>query len=277
MLKQLRDAEEVRERITYPPLRLRVSAWGIKKEDTVLKPKVLLIGDSTVRCGSGRGDNGQWGWGDQLACHFDTGRIEVINQAIGGRSSRTFITEGLWDKTLSLLQAGDYLLIQFGHNDSSPLNDTSRARGTIKGIGDESEEIDNLITGKREVVHTYGWYLRTYVSEAKAKGVTPALISPIPRNTFVAGRIARNAGDYGGWAKRVAEAEGVPFIDLNERSATALEQIAETQGQAVIDSSYYAKDDHTHTALLGAELNARLVAECLRAFPECCLKDYLVE
>ena len=126
------------------------------------------------------------------------------------------------------------------------------------------------------MVHTYGWYLRKYVREAKAKGVTPTLISPIPRNIFVAGRITRNADDYGGWTKQVAEAEGVSFIDLNERSSSALEKIVETQGQAVIDSSYYAKDDRTHTALAGAQMNARLVVEGIRNLPDCRLKDCLL-
>ena len=90
--------------------------------------------------GQGTGSNGQWGWGSLIHTHFDTSRIHIDNQAIGGRSSRTFLTEGRWDKILTTLKPGDYVMMQFGHNDSGPINDTIRARGSIKGIGNETEE-----------------------------------------------------------------------------------------------------------------------------------------
>src|SRR5688572_2856998 len=123
-------------------------------------PTLFLIGDSTVRNGAGDGSNKQWGWGEPVAAYFDPAKIAVLNRARGGRSSRTFLTEGLWDQALSQMKPGDFVLIQFGHNDGGAINDTSRARGTIKGVGEETEEIDNLLTKKREVVHSYGWYLR---------------------------------------------------------------------------------------------------------------------
>jgi lysophospholipase L1-like esterase len=250
--------------------------WAFIGGQAPSKPVLLLIGDSTVKNGSGKGDNGQWGWGDHLAYYFDTARIEIANRALGGRSSRTFISEGLWEKALATVKAGDFVLIQFGHNDGSPVNDTLRARGTIKGIGEETEEIDNLITRKHEVVHSYGWYLRKYIRDAKTKGATPVVLSPIPRNNFVDGKAVRNADSYGGWAKQVAEAENVPFIDLNGRSAAALEQIAADAGQFVIDSSFY-RGDHTHTSLAGAKLNARMVAEGIMALTDCRLKEYLFD
>src|SRR6187431_1254174 len=99
------------------------------------KPVLYIIGDSTVRNGDGSGRNGQWGWGSVIDPFFDTSKISISNQALGGRSSRTFITEGRWDKVLATLQKGDYVMMQFGHNDASPLDDTARARGTIKGVG----------------------------------------------------------------------------------------------------------------------------------------------
>src|SRR4051794_13793202 len=97
------------------------------------KPVLYIIGDSTVKNGSGTGADKLWGWGSFLAEYFDTTRIDVQNHAIGGRSSRTFITDGRWDKILGTLKAGDFVIMQFGHNDGSPLDDTARARGTIKG------------------------------------------------------------------------------------------------------------------------------------------------
>ncbi|MDR1631622.1 MAG: rhamnogalacturonan acetylesterase, partial [Dysgonamonadaceae bacterium] len=240
------------------------------------KPKALFIGDSTVKNGSGDGRNGQWGWGDQIACFFDTAKIDVVNRAIGGRSSRTFISEGRWENILQTIHPGDYILIQFGHNDGSPVNDTARARGTIKGIGEETEEIVNLITKKHEIVHTFGWYLRKYITDTKAKGATPIILSPVPRDNFRDGKTVRNSANYGGWAKQVAEAENVPFIDLNERVAGEYDKIAGKFGQAVIDSVYFY-GDHTHTSLTGAKLNARQVIAGIRALADCSLKDYLLD
>lgn len=239
------------------------------------KPQVIFIGDSTVKNGSGDGRNGQWGWGDQIAGYFDTARIDVVNRAIGGRSSRTFISEGRWENVLQTIRPGDFVLIQFGHNDGSPVNDTARARGTVRGIGEETEEIVNLITKKHETVHTFGWYLRKYVADTKAKGATPVIVSPVPRDNFKDGKTIRNNTNYGGWAKQVAESENVPFIDLNELVAAEYDRIIAESGQAVIDSCYFY-GDHTHTSLTGAKLNARQVITAIRALENCSLKDYLL-
>src|SRR6187397_568546 len=130
---------------------ISVSFLTLKKE----KPVFYIIGDSTVKNGDGTGKNNQMGWGTVITPFFDTTKISVRNHAIGGRSSRTFVTEGRWDKILEILKKGDYVLMQFGHNDAGPLDDTARARGTIKGIGEDSIEIYNPIRKKKEVVHTY--------------------------------------------------------------------------------------------------------------------------
>ncbi len=222
------------------------------------RPTLWLIGDSTVRNGRGDGEGGQWGWGDAIAAHFDPERIEVVNRAVGGLSSRTFLTQGHWERVLGLAKAGDFLLLQFGHNDSGPLNDDSRARGTIKGVGDEVETIDNLLTGQREDVHSYGWYLRKYVRDAKARGIAPIVCSPVPRKTWQDGKVARSKDSYAGWARQVAKEEGVAFVDLNERIATRYEALGEAKVEALF------ADAHTHTSRAGAELNAAIVAEAVR-------------
>jgi lysophospholipase L1-like esterase len=163
-------------------------------------PTLFLIGDSTVRNGRGDGANGQWGWGDYLAPYFDTSRINVVNRAVGGLSSRTYLTLGHWERVLAMLKPGGFVMMQFGHNDSGALNDTSRARGTIKGVGEETEEIDNLLTHQHEVVHSYGWYLRKFIADARARGPRPSCArwcrarpggmarSPATRRTTPAGR-----------------------------------------------------------------------------------------
>lgn len=160
-------------------------------------PTLLLVGDSTVRNGRGDGANNQMGWGEPLVAFFDMGKINVVNRAIGGRSSRTYITEGHWADTLALIKPGNVVLFQFGHNDSGPLDDPARARGTLPGTGDDSKEIENPILKRHETVHTFGWYMTQYVTETVAKGATPILCSPVPRKTWKDGRIVRNEATYG--------------------------------------------------------------------------------
>ena len=137
-------------------------------------PSIFLIGDSTVRNGrddgQGKGEAGQWGWGHLIADAFDPARVNLVNRAVGGLSSRTYLTSGHWERTLAMVKPGDYVIMQFGHNDAAPLNDDKRARGTIRGVGEETQEINNILTGRHEVVHSYGWYLRKFIADARAKG-----------------------------------------------------------------------------------------------------------
>jgi rhamnogalacturonan endolyase len=226
------------------------------------KPTLWIIGDSTVRNGGG---GGQWGWGEPLAERFDPERIDVKNRAIGGRSSRTFLTEGRWDAILSEAKPGDYLLMQFGHNDPGAINDDSRARGTIRGVGEETQEIDNLLTKRHEVVHTYGWYMRKYVRDAKAKGMHPIVLSYVPRSPQPGKPIETNPEptSYRLWSKQVAESEGAAFMDLYALIWSAYTSMtAET-----IRERYFTTADATHTSRAGAELNADKVVEGLRGSP----------
>jgi rhamnogalacturonan acetylesterase len=231
-------------------------------------PTVFIIGDSTVKTPT----EGQQGWGDPIADLFDQTRIRVENRARGGRSSRTFQSEGLWDQVLAELKPGDFVLMQFGHNDGGAINDTSRARGSIHGTGEETEEIDNLITKKHEVVHTYGWYMRKYVSDTKAKGATPIVLSLIPRNVWKDGKVVRGGETYGGWAAEVAKSQGAFFIDLNEIVAKQYEAI----GQEKVSKDYFPTD-HTHTNPSGARLNAELVASGIRDLKNCSLAAFLIK
>jgi lysophospholipase L1-like esterase len=223
-------------------------------------PTLFLIGDSTVKNGSGKGADGQWGWGDCLAEHFDKSRLTIANRALGGRSSRTYFTEGLWDKTLAALKPGDVVLIQFGHNDGGALTGPrATGRASIKGTGDETQDVTNDKTGKTETVHTYGWYLRKYITDAKSKGATPIVLSPIPRNMWKDGKVLRANNDYGKWAAEAARSENVPFIDLNDLVATRYESLGEDKVKP-----FFPKD-HTHTDKQGAALNAAIVAEAIKS------------
>ena len=231
------------------------------------KPTLYIIGDSTVKNGDGLGKNGQMGWGTVIDAYFDTNKISIRNHAIGGRSTRTFITDGRWDKILATLQKGDYVIMQFGHNDASPLADTARARGTIKGIGNDSTEVYNPIRKQQEVVHSYGWYLRKFVTEAKAKGATTIICSPIPRNNFKNGKIDRT--EYALWAEQVAEQEGAYYIPLNELVASEYEKMDSSAVNAFFPA------DHTHTNREGAVLNAKKVVDGIRLLRRFDLNGYL--
>ncbi len=231
-------------------------------------PSLILIGDSTVRNGhddgQGLGAAGQWGWGNPLAQYFDSAKINVVNRAVGGLSSRTYLTSGHWQRTLALVKPGDVVLMQFGHNDAGPLNDTSRARGTIRGNGDESEDIDNLITKQRETVHSYGWYLRKFIAEIQARGATAIVCSPIPRKRWDDnGKTIRANGDYGAWAKEAALQGHAGFIDLNELAARRYDELGRDAVMQLFPQ--VTPDEHTHTNMAGAELNAQLVVGGIKA------------
>jgi rhamnogalacturonan acetylesterase len=233
-------------------------------------PTLWLIGDSTVRNGKGDGGNGQWGWGEPLTAHFDAAKINVVNRAVGGLSSRTYLSLGHWEKVLAMLQPGDFVLMQFGHNDNGPINDNFRARGTIKGTGEESEEIDNILTGKHEVVHSYGWYLQRFIVDTRAKGATPMVCSPVPRKIWKEGRVERSAATYSGWAAAVAASEHAAFLDLNERIAARYDELGAAQVEPLF------ADEHTHTSRVGAELNAEVVVAALRALSPNPLAPFLI-
>ena len=247
---------------------LMLSVFGLSSMLHDGRPTLYLIGDSTVKNGSGKGSDQLWGWGSFIDTYFDTNKITIENHAIGGRSSRTFITEGRWAKVLATLKKGDYVIMQFGHNDGGALDDTLRARGTMQGIGHDSTEIYNPIRKVKETVHTYGWYMRRYVNEAKAKGATAIICSPVPRNDFEEnGTIKKDK--YAAWAQQVAEQTGTYFIPLNDLVIGTYEKA----GSAAIKE--YFPTDHTHTNKEGAVVNAQLVVKGIKQLKGCGLSTYL--
>jgi lysophospholipase L1-like esterase len=235
------------------------------------RPVVFIIGDSTVKNGKDDGSNNQWGWGHFFSDMVDTTKVSVENHALGGRSSRTFITEGLWANVLSAVKPGDYVLVQFGHNDSGSLN-VGRARASLKGNGDNDTTVVMESTGKPEKVQSFGWYMRKYAKDVKAKKATPILLSHIPRNMFTTKdsvAVIRNSDGFGLWTKQAAAMEHVPYIDLNKLAADKLDKM----GKDAVQKLYYG--DHTHTSKAGAILNAQTVAEGLRSLKNCKLKNAL--
>lgn len=217
------------------------------------KPTLFLVGDSTVRVGMA----GQMGWGEAIAVFFDPARINIVNYARGGRSSRTFITEGLWNRVLTALKPGDFVLVQFGHNDGGELFESTRPRASLPGVGDETREGIVAMTGQFEVVRTFGWYLKRYVTDARERGATTIICSLVPRAAWKNGRIVRD--DRAGWARDAARAAGAAFVDLNEIIAHRYEELGEAEVLKLFAG------DQTHTNTAGALYNAGAVVEGLRA------------
>ncbi len=218
-------------------------------------PTVFIVGDSTAR------NQANLGWGDHLARYFDTSRINVVNRAIAGRSSRTFMNEGHWDKVLAEMKPGDYVLLQLGHNDSGAL-DGPKPRGTIRGLGDESKDV-TLMDGHVETVHTYGWYMRKYIAESRAKHATPFLLTLTIRNIWTPGadgrqRIERDMG-YDAAIRQLASDQQVLLIDMANYEADHLDAAGPEKTALLFPL------DHTHSSVDGAELNAQIFIQALRA------------
>jgi lysophospholipase L1-like esterase len=231
--------------------------------DAPLNPKLptlFIVSDSTARNGA------DLGWGDHLAHYFDTTKINVANRARAGRSARSYMDEGLWDKDLAEMKPGDYVLIQWGHNDGGDLGG-NKPRGDLRGDGDATQDVAQTtgpMAGKTETIHTFGWYDRKYVADAKAKGATPMFASMTIRNVWKADangvqRIERetNADGYNGIMKKVAEDNHLAFIDMATVEADRLEATGQEKTALLFPI------DHTHTSAEGAELNAQSVVIAL--------------
>lgn len=243
------------------------------------KPVVFITGDSTVK-NADKDEDGMWGWGAVANTIFDESKIDIVNAAMAGRSCRSYLNEGRWDRVYNSLKPGDFVLIQFGHNDISPI-DKPKYRGAIAMASDtchvyrmqaakedlsKQNVIDqklksNTQAGSYEVVFSFGWYLKKFIQDVREKGATPILVSLTPRNEWTNGKIERRNDTYGKWYREVAEATGVEFVDLHNITADFLDKKCGKKEKAM----KYFNHDHTHTSLLGAKTNAQSIAQGLRA------------
>jgi rhamnogalacturonan acetylesterase len=226
-------------------------------------PALFLVGDSTVH-NSKPGS----GWGDHIEPYFDTSKIGIYNRARGGRSSRSYIEEGLWQQVLREMKAGDYVMLQMGHNDGGGVP----SRLSLPGIGEETQDV-NAPSGDGTVeLHTYGWYLRKYITDTRQKGATIILVTPVLSNTWDANGVNRNKwGQYAYWMRQVAQKEKTLLLDLNKISQKHYAEL----GQAKVSAEFYGKGDITHTVPAGAKANASYVIEGLGELKGCKLADFL--
>ena len=218
-------------------------------------PTLWLIGDSTVRNGS-TGDNGpdgQWGWGAPITAYFDLDGINVVNRALGGTSSRSFYRD-LWPEMRPMIQKGDIVMMQFGAND----NGGARGKGGLRGAGEETE-----MNGD-EVVHTFGWYLRRYVDDTRARGATPIICSLTPRKGWTESGGFVRGGGHAEWAQQVATETQAAFVPLNEIIGARYEEL----GKRKVDRLYVpSPKENLHSGWEGAVVNAECVIAGLKALP----------
>lgn len=214
------------------------------------KPTLFLIGDSTMADKENPEKNPEHGWGQMLPIVMTSG-IAIQNHATNGRSSKSFRTEGRWDKVMKQLKKGDFVIIQFGHNDQKA-NDSSR--------------FTNPYT-------QYRANLERYVNETRAKGATPILMTSIVRRNFNEnGLLVDTHKEYPLVVRMVANDLKVAFVDLQ----LLTEQMEISYGPekskklhlhfAEGENPYYpkGKDDDTHLSKLGAETVAKLAANSLK-------------
>lgn len=231
-------------------------------------PALFLVGDSIMKTGTGTGETGPWGMGYELIPLFDAAKIQVYNEGLGGRSSRGYIEEGAWAKVRDRLQPGDYVILMFGHNDAAN-SQNYPDRVTLNGNGEETKDIESPVTHKQETIHTYGWYLRQYVQDAKAKGATAIVCSPVPRNTWIDGKIKRGFDGYAAWAADAAHQSGAQFIDLNTLAANRYDALGREKA-----ASYF--NDNQHTTKAGARLNAASMVEGIQLLKGNPLASFLI-
>lgn len=214
------------------------------------KPVLFLIGDSTIANKDNPDKNPEHGWGQVLQQFFTTG-IEIQNHAMNGRSSKSFRTEGRWDKVEKQLKKGDFVVIQFGHNDQK-----------VK----DSTKFTNPYT-------QYRANLERYVNETRAKGATPILMTSIVRRNFTEnGVLVDTHREYPLVVRLVADAMKVPFVDMQLLTEQMEISVGPEKSKLLHlhfkagENPYYEKDkaDDTHLSKLGAEKVANLAVTSLK-------------
>ena len=214
------------------------------------KPTLFLIGDSTMANKENPDKNPEHGWGQVLNQFFTTG-IEIQNHAMNGRSSKSFRTEGRWAAIEKQLKKGDFVIIQFGHNDQK-----------VK----DSTKFTNPYT-------QYRANLERYVKETRAKGAIPILMTSIVRRNFNEnGVLIDTHKEYPLVVRMVANDLNVPFVDM-QLLTEQLEIAYGPENSKKLhlhlkegEEPYYpkGKDDDTHLSKLGADLEAKLAADSLK-------------
>jgi lysophospholipase L1-like esterase len=211
--------------------------------------RIFLIGDSTM-ADKPLIDNPECGWGEVLPLFFSDD-VVIENHAKNSRSTKSFIDEGRWQAIVEKLQAGDYVFIQFGHNDSK-ISDSTRYAAPQTA---------------------YRQNLLKFIREAREKNAIPVLLTPVNRRKFDAtDKFIDQHGEYPGVVREIAQQEKVPLIDLHAKSQMLFEQLGPEETKkfflwirpGIYNTIVQGKEDNTHFTKYGAVKIAGLVIEGLR-------------
>ena len=246
--------------VTEPPLLSATAAKSLPQLDQTATPvahgfTIFLIGDSTMGNKPLIPANPERGWGQMLGIYFQAG-VRVENHALNGRSSKSFLDEGHWGTVQSRIKPGDWVIIQFGHNDEK---DQDPTRYTTPG-------------------GTFNANLARYVAETRVLGATPLLATPVARRKFDAqGQPVNTHGDYVKAVREVAAAENVLLLDLNQDSTDLLQRMGPEPAKHLyiyVNPGEYGtlpkgRQDDTHFCAYGASRVCDLaVAEIQAKVPE---------
>lgn len=210
---------------------------------------VYLAGDSTMA--EKRAEKRpETGWGEMFQKYFDAAKVKIENHAQNGRSTKTFIGEGRWQAIVDALKKGDYVFIQFGHNDSSK---------------DKGERYTPPEDYRKNLIR--------FVEETRAKNANPVLLTPVMRRRFdKEGKFYDTHGEYPGIVRAVAAEYKVPLVDMHRASETVIKNYGAEDSKKLFlilkagESANYPNglDDNTHFSPLGAEEMARLAVREIR-------------
>ena len=225
------------------------------------KIKIWMCGDSTMSIKETKAYP-ETGWGMPFAYFWDTSAVSVMNKAKNGRSTKTFITEGIWQSVIDQVEEGDYVFIEFGHND-------------------ESKEKKERYTTLEE----YKANLEKFINETRAKKAIPVLFTPVSRRKFdTDGHAVETHKEYSAAVREVAIAQNMPLIDLDQKTIALYEKFGVENSKLLFlqlqpgEHPNYpdGKEDNTHYGELGARLVAQMALVELKVkFPE--LNDMLIK
>lgn len=209
---------------------------------------LYIAGDSTA-ANKAADRRPETGWGEMLQKHFDPAKVKVVNEAKNGRSTKSFIDEGLWQSIIDRLKKDDWVVIEFGHND-------------------EKKDKPAIYASPED----YKANLVRFISETRAKGATPVLLTPISRRKFEKGVPAKTHGEYPDAVKAVGKEQGVAVIDMESKSAAVLARYGDEGSRKLFlqlkpgENTHYPTgvEDNTHFNPNGADEMAALLVEGIR-------------
>lgn len=228
-----------------------VLACGLTFGAQKSKIHIFIAGDSTAQTYSEE-NSIQRGWGQRLQMFFDENKVEVINRSIGGRSSGNFIQEGRWDRILADIQPGDFVICQYGHNDTSP--------NMARYVEPEA----------------YKANFRKFCEDARAKGATPIFCTSIAMRTWKNGELVverPHFAEYIQYVRDVAAELNVPLIDMHKETLEIIRSLGDEGSKELYyhvkpgdhPSITAPKEDDTHLREKGAVAYAKIVADNIKS------------